>query len=133
MKSLPPAVHIYTDGSSYGNPGPAGSGFVVRDPKGKYIYFSSNHIGHMSNNQAELDGIKEALAFMLDPPIPIPAGPVFLFVDNRWAINTALGRTSARRSEALARSVRHLAKAVARTRRIHNIKLDTWSRRSGRQ
>ena len=119
MKSLPPAVHIYTDGSSYGNPGPAGSGFVVRNPKGKHVYFSSNHIGHTTNNRAELDGIKEALSFMRHPPIPIPAGPVFLFVDNRWAINTALGRTPAQHNEAEAKIVRHLAKAVARTRRIH--------------
>ena len=118
MKSLPPAVHIYTDGSSYGNPGPAGSGFVVRNPKGKHVYFSSNHIGHTTNDRAELDGIKEALSFMCRPPIPIPAGPVFLFVDNRWAINTALGRTPAQHSEA-DKTNTHI--------------LDTWSRRSGRQ
>ena len=46
-------------------------------------------------------------------------GPVFLFVDNRWAIDTALGRTPPRRCDTVARAVRDLVVEVTKTRRLH--------------
>ena len=61
LKSLPShAVHVYTDGSSYGNPGPAGSGFVIRDAGGNYIMQRSHSLGERTNNFAEVDALVES-------------------------------------------------------------------------
>lgn len=49
-------VHIYTDGGSRGNPGPAASayiGLVLKDGKEKVIRKQARKIGRATNNQAE--------------------------------------------------------------------------------
>jgi len=46
-------VIILCDGSSRGNPGPAGIGFIIKDPGGKVIEKRSEFIGIKTNNQAE--------------------------------------------------------------------------------
>ncbi len=52
---------IFADGGSRGNPGPAGSGAVVRDEKAKIIIEVSEFLGTTTNNVAEYTGILRAL------------------------------------------------------------------------
>ena len=53
--SLSPSTRVYTDGSSYGNPGPSGSGFIVGKP-GQPTTYHSFSLGRTTNNVAELTG-----------------------------------------------------------------------------
>lgn len=48
---------LYTDGGSRGNPGPAGSGFVLRDSAGELVCVTGHFLGEATNNQAEYDGL----------------------------------------------------------------------------
>jgi ribonuclease HI len=52
---------IFADGGSRGNPGPAGSGAVVRDEKGTIVAEVSEYLGITTNNVAEYTGILRAL------------------------------------------------------------------------
>ena len=52
---------IYTDGAALGNPGPAGAGAIVVDPKGNIVYRISESLGIASNNEAEYFAIILAL------------------------------------------------------------------------
>lgn len=55
---------LFTDGGSRGNPGPAGIGVVLQDPRGTIIGSYKSYIGEATNNQAEyqalLLGLKKA-------------------------------------------------------------------------
>lgn len=50
-------IVIYTDGGSRGNPGPAGTGVIIADAKGKIMKEYSNFIGIKTNNEAEYEAI----------------------------------------------------------------------------
>jgi ribonuclease HI len=52
---------IFADGGARGNPGPAGSGAVVKDQHGKKILEVSKFLGHATNNIAEYTAILLAL------------------------------------------------------------------------
>lgn len=57
---------LYADGSSRGNPGPAGAGVVILDQKGKVIREISRSLGHATNNEAEYHAFIIALENALD-------------------------------------------------------------------
>jgi ribonuclease HI len=46
-------VVLFIDGSSLGNPGPGGSGFVIEDLRGRCIGEGSRSFRRLTNNQAE--------------------------------------------------------------------------------
>ena len=56
---------LYIDGSSLGNPGPGGSGYVITDLSGKFVKEGSKHLSNVTNNQAEYHalilGLREAM------------------------------------------------------------------------
>jgi len=52
---------LHTDGGSRGNPGPAGSGFVLRDTSGATLCASGHFLGDATNNRAEYDGLVRGL------------------------------------------------------------------------
>jgi ribonuclease HI len=56
---------IFADGGSRGNPGPAGSGAIVRDENGKVVAEVSEFLGVTTNNVAEYTGILRALEKLL--------------------------------------------------------------------
>lgn len=60
-------IHLFVDGASRGNPGPAGIGIVLTDPEGNVLQQKSQYIGQTTNNIAEyralLEGVQLALAF----------------------------------------------------------------------
>ena len=127
LHSLPPSVHVYTDGSSYGNPGPAGSGFVVRSPAGDYVVYRSHTVGEASNNLAEVNGIHEASDYILTNPSDIPTSvPIYIFVGNRLAINIAVGRAHAPWCRSLAHHTRTKLRTIAQTREVYHV-LGPWT------
>lgn len=52
---------IFADGGARGNPGPAGSGAIVRDQNGEAVIRVSEFLGHTTNNVAEYTAILRAL------------------------------------------------------------------------
>ena len=53
----------HCDGGSRGNPGPAGYGAIVEDPKGKTVARLSEFLGRQTNNFAEYKGLLAVLAW----------------------------------------------------------------------
>jgi len=72
---------VYTDGACSGNPGPAGSGFIVVDPKSGKIQEGYEYLGISTNNVAELTAILRGVEGVLDP-----AEPVRVHTDSLYAI-----------------------------------------------
>lgn len=70
----------YTDGACSGNPGPAGAGVVVINPKGA-IFESFEWLGNATNNVAELTAIMRALE-----AIPATAEDLVIHTDSQYAI-----------------------------------------------
>ncbi|MDP2913498.1 MAG: ribonuclease HI family protein [Candidatus Omnitrophota bacterium] len=58
-------LHLYIDGGSRGNPGPAGIGIIILDSKRKKLKEIFKYIGEATNNIAEytalVNGLEEAL------------------------------------------------------------------------
>lgn len=56
---------IYTDGGARGNPGPAATGVVIKDEKGKVVSAFGDYLGKQTNNYAEymaiISGLKKSL------------------------------------------------------------------------
>lgn len=52
---------IYADGGSRGNPGPAGSGAVIRNESGETVATVSEYLGVSTNNVAEYTAVLRAL------------------------------------------------------------------------
>jgi ribonuclease HI len=59
-------VHVFTDGASKGNPGPAGIGVLLTDADGETLREIGEYIGETTNNVAEysalIRGLSEALS-----------------------------------------------------------------------
>ena len=92
LQSLPrDSIFVYTDGSSFGNPGPAGSGFAIFDGATE-IGYGSFPLGIATNAYAEVHGVAKATEYLvkLDSDKHI-----YIFVDNRQAIALATGASDA--------------------------------------
>ncbi|MDO8462861.1 MAG: ribonuclease HI family protein [bacterium] len=55
-------LSIYTDGGARGNPGPAGTGIVIKDEAGAVVAAFGEYIGETTNNQAEYRAMLAALS-----------------------------------------------------------------------
>ena len=54
-------LNIYADGASWGNPGPAAIGAIIKDEQQKVLVKVSRYIGDRTNNQAEYQAVIAAL------------------------------------------------------------------------
>jgi ribonuclease HI len=52
---------LRTDGGARGNPGPAGSGFVLEGPDGGVERSGGRYLGETTNNQAEYDALEHGV------------------------------------------------------------------------
>ncbi len=64
--SARPAVVVYTDGASRGNPGPAGAGWVIEEPGGRLLGSGYAFLGRRTNNEAEYEAVVRALSAVQD-------------------------------------------------------------------
>ncbi len=85
-------VIISTDGASWGNPGPAAIGAVLKDEEGKVIASISQGIGQTTNNQAEYSAVIAAL----EKAIRLGASQVEVRADSELVVRQINGQYRAR-------------------------------------
>ena len=74
---------VFTDGGARGNPGPAASGFVIKDPAtGKILEGHGHYLGETTNNQAEY----RAMIFALERAKALGATEVAAFADSELLV-----------------------------------------------
>jgi ribonuclease HI len=114
LPALPPnSLRVFTDGSSY-DALRAGAGFTTC-AKRRLQFGHSQFLGPATNNFAELTALTLAARYcatrVRDLP-PHSRSPVFLLTDNRYAINTATSRWTAKSNlpaiTALKSALKHL-------------------------
>jgi formyltetrahydrofolate-dependent phosphoribosylglycinamide formyltransferase len=81
-------VDLFTDGGSRGNPGPAGAGFVMKDPQGGTIASRGIFLGQTTNNVAEYTAVLKGLAAAKE----MQAESVRLFSDSQLLVNQLNGQ-----------------------------------------
>jgi ribonuclease HI len=77
-------VLAFTDGACTGNPGPAGSGVVLRLPDGRTVE-DWRALGRATNNIGELTAIAMALEGLVREGVA-PQAPIAIFTDSQYAI-----------------------------------------------
>jgi len=84
LAALPEGTHVcFTDGACKGNPGPAGSGAVVKLADGR-ILEASRFLGVATNNVGELTAIGMALDLLEEASVPRDE-PVVIFTDSSYS------------------------------------------------
>ena len=94
-------IHVYTDGASSGNPGPAGIGIFLR--YGLHEKKISQYIGIATNNIAELEAIRVGLA-----EIKNPALPVRIYTDSSYALGLLTLKWKPKKNKELVASIKKL-------------------------
>lgn len=84
-------TRVYSDGGSRGNPGQAGSGFVVYDGTGKIIYEKANYWGVATNNEAEYKGLWAGLKWVLENKEKRRIKEVIFYMDSELIIKQMKG------------------------------------------
>jgi ribonuclease HI len=96
-------VHIYTDGASSGNPGPAGIGVVLQC--GAHRKEISSYIGEATNNVAELLAIQRGLAAVRNPRLSVR-----VYTDSSYAFGVLALNWKPKKNMDLIRTIRkHMA------------------------
>jgi len=96
------AIHVFTDGASSGNPGPAGIGVVLRHRD--RVREISAYIGKTTNNVAELEAIRRALQAIRRRDLPVR-----LYTDSSYALGLLSQGWKARKNVELVEEIRELA------------------------
>jgi ribonuclease HI len=96
-------IHLYTDGASSGNPGPAGIGIFLR--YGIHEKEISQYIGMATNNIAELEAIRVGLS-----EIKNRALPVRVYTDSSYALGLLTRGWKPKKNQDLVKSIQKLMK-----------------------
>jgi ribonuclease HI len=99
-------VHVYTDGASSGNPGPAGIGIVLQC--GGREREIARSIGTATNNIAELEAIRTALAEVRQRDLPVR-----VYTDSSYAHGVLTLGWKAKKNEELIGAIKALMKTFA--------------------
>jgi ribonuclease HI len=86
---------VQIDGSSLGNPGPAGIGVRITDPDGNVVKEISRYIGTRTNNQAEYEGLLCALSESRG----LGTGPVVIRTDSELVYFQMAGKYKVKNPE----------------------------------
>ena len=83
-----PEIHIYTDGSALGNPGPGGYGIIIEWVGKGYTKEFSRGFKHTTNNRMELWAVIDALEKLKKKPMDVlvisDSKYVIEAVDKKW-------------------------------------------------
>ena len=103
---FPKTVKVFTDGSSKGNPGRSGAGYVLEDIDGNVLDSNSAPLGFGTNNEAEY----QALILAMERCIELGIGSAYFFTDSELMANQINGvyRIKKERLAQLARRVEAL-------------------------
>ncbi len=83
-------LHVFTDGGSLNNPGPAASSYLIYK-SGKLITKEAVYLGKATNNFAEYSAMTMALAKIKDLLISLRPSKIFCFSDSSLMINQING------------------------------------------
>lgn len=78
---------INVDGASRGNPGVAGAGAILKDPRGRVVKKLRRHLGEATNNVAEY----EALLMALEEAATLGSKTVKVFADSELVVKQVKG------------------------------------------
>ena len=108
---------LFFDGASKGNPGRAGGGGVVINPRGKVEIEYSWNIGHDSNNMAEAYGLWQGLKLVQKEGVD----EVMVIGDSRLIIQAMNGEKMGKneRTERLIKRIRSMAKRFRKIEFFH--------------
>lgn len=81
-------IIINTDGGSRGNPGPAGTGVIIKDESGAIIFTQGKYIGETTNNVAEY----KALIFALEAAKSLQATALEIRMDSELIVKQMNGQ-----------------------------------------
>ena len=83
-----PEIHIYTDGSALGNPGPGGYGIIIEWVGKGYIKEFSRGFKYTTNNRMELWAVIDALEKLKKKPMDVlvisDSKYVIEAIDKKW-------------------------------------------------
>jgi len=102
-------ILAFTDGACTGNPGPAGSGAVVKLPDGR-VFERYKALGAGTNNIGELTAIQLALDLLKENGVDSSA-PVSLFTDSQYSLGVLTKGWKAKANVELIASIKASLKA----------------------
>ncbi|MBI5510299.1 MAG: ribonuclease HI family protein [Deltaproteobacteria bacterium] len=113
----PARVEVFTDGAARGNPGPAGAGWVIREPAGCVLTEGHAFLGRRTNNEAEYEAVIRALKVVAD----LGARDVALRSDSELLVRQINGQYRIRepRLEGLHRAARDVIQGFRRFEARH--------------
>ena len=80
---VPAQIHIYTDGSALGNPGPGGYGIIIELVGKQYFKEYAQGFAHTTNNRMELLAVIVGLETLKKQPMD-----VVVFSDSKYVIDS---------------------------------------------
>jgi len=83
-------LNVFCDGGARGNPGPAATGFLIKDQKGKILEKTGKFIGQTTNNVAEYQAVIEALKWLKDN-FRLTISSYQFFLDSKLIVNQLNG------------------------------------------
>lgn len=83
-------LKVFADGGARGNPGPAATGFVIKDSSGKILHQQGKYIGKVTNNVAEYQAVIEALKW-IKKNCRLPLSRLQFFLDSKLIVNQLNG------------------------------------------
>jgi ribonuclease HI len=81
-------LKLFTDGGARGNPGPAGTGYVVYSGAGIILEKCGNYLGVATNNQAEYQALIDGLTWLTRHH---PSSKVDIYLDSLLIVNQLKG------------------------------------------
>ena len=85
---------IYTDGGSRGNPGPAATGYVIKNDLGEVVLEGGAYLGVATNNHAEYQAVVQALVAVeqLFSPVQDDRIHISFYLDSKLVVEQLSGR-----------------------------------------
>ena len=108
----------FTDGSSIGNPGPAGAGAVIWEKDGEDMANLSFYLGENTNQGAEIWAIGGVIEFLMDKRIP---KKLHIFSDSEFAINCVQRKWYTNKHFVMVEAVRERMKQINATIIFHHV------------